>query len=149
MTEVLEKLKYKDDIRLLIDKGIDLPDLFEPNRLVAFRYAFSETNPNNHLPIYKQYPQRLIQDKDKMKLTTSGFALSCFDNEEKAETQYRRIIKTHKKFSKTAGDSIAKGTLQIEFGRVSEINQKSRHFDFYEFSDFIANGCFIITNSLI
>lgn len=149
MINVLEKLKYKDDILILVNSGAEMPNLLEPNCLETFRYAFSEPNPNNHLPVYKQNPLRLIQDREKGRLGASGLALSCFDNEEKAISQYRKFLKSNKNFAKLVGDSMSKGILQNEVGRITTINQETRHFDFYEFEDFIANNCFIITNSLV
>lgn len=76
--------KYQSEIDVLINEGAKLPPLSEPQNKDAYRYVFREINPNNHKPVYIQNPQRIISDTDKKRINTSGYALSCFEQKDKA-----------------------------------------------------------------
>lgn len=149
MEDIIEKLKYRKEISDLISNGINLPSgLTNPINIEAFRWIFDNETESNHLPIYLHRPQRFIQAREKKSLKTSGFALSCYDNESNAENNFNRHSKSHPNFWKIVGNSISRGTIEDPDGRIT-IPSSSGHFDLYEFVECNLNDKFAITKKLI
>ena len=145
--ENAKSLKYQNDITELENCGIELPELNNPLNLDAFRFAFQTNHINNHKPVYKIDPNRAIQSPLNRKVSTSGYALSCFNTELNAKSKFKSICKNIKLFPKTAGDSLYYGNLMKDDGLVTEI-EINGHFDFYEYSDFDPNKRFIFKEKL-
>ncbi len=105
-----------------------MPTLHEPNGMDGYRYVFADGNDNNHKPVRIQNPSRRLPDNEKF----SGYALSCFDSQQKAEKRYAVLCKSFKRTPKAIGDSLSGGTLRNEEGLVTTPDKISGHFDLYE-----------------
>lgn len=144
---ILKRFKFQEDIDELTNNGILLPCLSSPVDLDGYRFAFESENINNHKPVYKQDPKRLVSAQENNKLTTSGYALSCFENDSKAILSYESICKIIKLFPKTAGDSLFYGKLIAEDGLVTDFST-SGHYDLYEYNDFEPSLRFLFKEKL-
>jgi hypothetical protein len=133
MTDTNE-FKYQTEIEELIALGIALPVLFEPNNKNAYRYVFKNQTCKNHIPQYKKNPKRMIQEMNRNTLTTSGFALSCFDTETDATRRFEILAKSIPNIRKTIGDGLSNGILSNTDGLITPSNADG-HFDLYEFKD--------------
>ena len=120
--------KYQRQIDSLLSEGLRLPPLHAPNGMAAYRYVFSEDNQNNHRPVCIQNPGRKLPDNEKF----SGYALSCFDSQSKAEQRYKALCKSFKRTPKAIGDSLSSGKLNNEDGLVTTPDKNSGHLDLYE-----------------
>ena len=141
--------KYRSELqRLKEEQGISLPQLHFPESKLAFRYVFSDKPEKNHLPIYIQTPQRAISHADKSKLTTSGYALSCFENEDKAVTKYNEYRSHSPRIKNTLGDALSYGILNDSDGMITDAN-KDTHFDLYESASCTLTKTFQIKKSLV
>lgn len=126
------QFKYRSDLQKLEEEqGILLPKLHAPNSKVAFRYVFSDKPEKNHLPTYIQKPQRAISAADKNRLSTSGYALSCFEDEYKAVSRYDELKSHSPKIKNTLGDTLSYGVLNESDGLITDANAIT-HFDLYE-----------------
>lgn len=143
-----ESLKYYNEIADLESFGVELPKLMQPLNLDAFRFAFQTNHNNNHRPVYKIDPQRAIQSIKNKKVTTSGFALSCYNSEINAKSTFMSLCRNFKLFPKTAGDSLYHGRLLEVDGLVTDI-ENNGHFDFYEYSNFDRTKDLILKRSYI
>lgn len=149
MEEIIENLKYKTEISELIAEGINIPnELVTPNDFEAYRWIFDHENKSNHIPIYKQHPQRFIKDTEKKELTTSGYALSCFNSEYNAENTFNKFSKSFPNFWKLVGNSISKGIIREPDGRLTHPSNTG-HFDLYEFVECNLNHTFVLIKKLI
>lgn len=138
-------LKYKIYIDTLIRQGEPLPALKSPSEQDAYRFVFSSAPERNHLPVCVSNPRRVLPPGIKI----SGYALSCFSDEQKAEARFVHLRKTFKLISKTIGDSIAFGQLNTNDGLISEPDIHTSHFDFYEFASCDASQIFTLKRALI
>jgi len=145
--EYCKDFKYFTEIEELQKKGIDLPNLQTPNQKEAYRWCFDYEHKNNHLPVYKQQPLRLIKDNEKDTLTTSGFALSCYETKELSIEKYKKVLKINKNFSKIAGNSVSFVLLKNNDGKITDSNNE-KHFDLYEYVNFEPNKEFKIIEKL-
>ena len=141
--------KYRLELQNLIDKGVHMPKLHIPTSKTAYRYVFSDKPDKNHIPVYIQKPKRAISDADKNKLTTSGYALSCFENEDTAVAKYNEYKAHSPQIKKTLGDSLSNGILNESDGLITTANQESSHFDLYEFRECDLSLKFQIKRTLI
>lgn len=140
--------KYNNEIKSLIEKGIELPILFEPVNQDAYRYVFDVEHPNNHKPVYVHKPQRIISDIEKNQLNTSGYALSCFDKEDNATQKYESLKKHFSNIAKALGSAMCYGILDETDGLITEINNEG-HFDLYEFYECNLSSKFTIKKILL
>ena len=140
--------KYQSEIDVLINEGAKLPPLSEPQNKDAYRYVFREINPNNHKPVYIQNPQRIISDTDKKRINTSGYALSCFEQKDKAIQKYNALKANMRNIARTMGDALCNGTLNKEDGLITPANNES-HFDLYEYCECDLSDKFKIIKILI
>lgn len=85
--------KYQEFIDRLIAEGCIMPKLYNPNGMKAYRFVFANNNAPNHKPILIQRPSRILPDNEK----TSGYALSCFDDRQKARLRYSLRSVNHSK----------------------------------------------------
>lgn len=130
--EIPRKFKYQDLIDGVLAEGVELPALMPIAEEMAYRFI-STTNPDqNHLPAYVRKPQRLIQDREKERLATTNFALSCFPSEESATAFYSFLKKGMKHISQNIGDALSEGLLVSNDGLKTE-EDEHRHYDLYEF----------------
>lgn len=120
--------KYQEFIDRLIAEGCIMPKLYNPNGMKAYRFVFAGNNAKNHKPILIQRPLRILPDNEK----TSGYALSCFDDRQKARLRYSALCKSFKGTHKTIGDSLCGGVLENADGMVTKPDSHSGHFDLYE-----------------
>lgn len=120
--------KYQEYINKLLADGYVMPEVYAPNSMDAFRYVFSDNNPNNHKPVCIQNPSRRLPDNEKF----SGYALSCFNSQQNAEKRYATLCKSFKRTPKAIGDSLSGGSLRNEDGMVTKPDTNSGHFDLYE-----------------
>lgn len=141
------KFKYQKELDNLLTEGCQLPPLFAPNGMKAFRFAFSSPEQQNHIPQYMRNPKRMLLDLSKGKADTSLLSLSCFDTEAKAESFYSNLRKAFKNATITIGDSLAEGPLANDDGLKTETGNNG-HFDFYEFEHCDLNRSFKITKQL-
>lgn len=140
--------KYQSEIDILVNKGAELPSLFDPQNKCAYRYVFSEVNSNNHKPVYIQKPQRIISDLDKNRFNTSGYALSCFEREDKAIQRYNELRATSRKIALTVGDALCSGTLNGRDGLITQASHEA-HFDLYEYESCDLSTTFEIRKILV
>ncbi len=139
--------KYQNEIDELISLGCQLPELFPPNDISAFRFAYSDFKKQSHVPQYMSNPRRMLQDISKNRMTISLLALSCFDTAAHAETFYVNLKKAFRNISSTIGDSLSEGVLTNNDG-MKTINNSNGHFDFYEYEGCDLNNTFQIIKDL-
>ena len=60
------------------------------------------------------------------------YALSCFNNQEKAERRYSSLCKSFKRTPKVIGDSLCGGIIENDDGMITLPDLASGHFDLYE-----------------
>lgn len=137
--------KYKIEIDKAIEAGAVMPILYSPQNKEAYRFVFISAPNRNHIPVCVSNPKRVLP-KDIM---TSGFALSCFGNEEKAIIRYNILKRSFKMIKKTIGDGIAYGIITDNDGMITEENVETSHFDFYEFSQCNPEQIFTLKNEMI
>lgn len=123
------KLKYQANIDKAVSAGATLPELFAVDSKLSYRFVFSEESGKNHIPVCIMNPKRVLP----LDVMTSGFALSCFGNEDKAKERYDALRQSFKMIAKTIGDALSEGTIKAGDGLVTEEAQATSHFDFYEF----------------
>lgn len=123
--------KYKTEIDHLLSLGFTLPDLSEPKDKTAYRFIFKDIPEKNHIPPYIQKPRRALS----YKATISGYALSCFEDEDKAKKKFQLLASNFHNIKKTIGDSISVGTITRADGMISPANINTTHFDLYEFRE--------------
>lgn len=141
--------KYRSELQKLEEEqGISLPQLHIPESKPAFRYVFSNKPEKNHLPTYIQTPKRAISDADKSRLSSSGYALSCFEDENKAVTRYDELRASSPKIMNTLGDALSYGVLTESDGLITNANDNT-HFDLYESASCTLSETFQIKKSLI
>lgn len=140
--------KYRSELQNLIDKGAQMPHLHVPTSKTAYRYVFCNKPDKNHIPVYIQKPKRAISDADKNKLNTSGYALSCFEDEGKAIEKYNEFKAHSPQIKNTLGDSLSNGTINESDGLITTANQESTHFDLYEFKECDLSLTFQINRTL-
>lgn len=141
-----EKLfKYQFHIDRLLAEGYIMPNVTEANEKHAFRFVFSQSNERNHIPVCIQNPKRQLPDN--LKLT--GYSLSCFADDEKAENKYHALQKSFRLISSTIGDSLANGTLTSNDGMITEEDEHTSHFDLFEYTSCNLNDSFTIKKALI
>ncbi len=141
----MKRFKYQIYYDKLSNCGIRMPQLFEPNGVVAFRFVFTGDNSKNHKPVSILNPSRDLPDE----LKYSGYALSCYDDEDKAVARYKNLCKINKKMPLILGDALCSGSFVNPDGMVSEIDTNTRHFDFYEYEGFNPEETFTIKRTLI
>ncbi len=81
-------------------------------------------------------------------MSTSGFALSCFDTQLNAEESYKKIAKVNNNFSKTVGNAITSGCLVDKDGVIGSCN-KNGHFDLYEYMECDLSKTFSVVSKLV
>ena len=149
MNELVKKLKYKDEIGLLIEEGYSLPKLHDINpEREAYRFVFrNDTNGFNHKPVYCITPKRMIQDQVRGGKKISCYALSCFEKKDKAKKRYSDILKNSKKAKKTLGDCLASGVLNKDDGKATKVYRMT-HFDLFEYECCNLNNKFSIIEEI-
>ena len=120
--------KYQEYIDELLAQGLKMPELHSPDGINAYRFVFSGDNGNNHKPVCIQNPSRRLPDNERF----SGYALSCFNNQEKAERRYSSLCKSFKRTPKVIGDSLCGGIIENDDGMITLQDLASGHFDLYE-----------------
>lgn len=135
--------KYQVELDNLREMGIMMPPLKSPVNKSALRYVFVSEHKNNHKPIYIHSPQRMVGKN----LSTSGFALSCFETYEGAIGKYRMLLKNHKNICKSIGNALCSGVLNENDGLISEATGFT-HFDLYEFQRCDLSSKFAIIEEL-
>ena len=141
--------KYRSELQKLEEeKGISLPQLYKLESKTAFRYVFKDKPNKNHLPVYIQTPRRAISAADIGRLTTSGYALSCFEDEVKAVTRYNELRASSPKIMNTLGDALSYGILTESDGLITDANNDT-HFDLYESTSCTLSETFKIKKSLV
>ena len=141
--------KYRSELQKFEEEqGVLLPQLHIPESKPAFRYVFSDKPEKNHLPAYIQTPKRAISNADKNKITTSGYALSCFEDEDKAVNRYDELKSHSPKIKNTIGDALSYGILTESDGLITDANENT-HFDLYESASCTLSETFQIKKLLI
>jgi hypothetical protein len=140
--------KYKSEIDVLIDKGAELPPLYTPQSKCAYRFVFREENPNNHKPVYIQKPQRAISKMDKNEFDTSGYALSCFEQEDNAIQKFNKLKTSYPNIKLAVGDALCSGILDDRDGLITQSN-KETHFDLYEYQECDLSKTFEVIRILV
>lgn len=127
--------KYKSHIEDLISSGINLPFLKEPEDTVGYRFIFKDNPEKNHIPQYINNPRRLLTAIEKKNASTSGYALSCFKKENKAQERFAALAANISQIKKTLGDSLSTGIIRNEDGKITIAEEQSTHFDLYEYCE--------------
>lgn len=122
------KFKYQTAIDELLAQGLSLPELFAPNGLHAYRFVFESSHERNNKPVCVQNPKRVLPNNVRL----SGYALSCFNNQGKAEQRYRDLCESFPRTPLTIGDSLSGGELHNEDGMITAPDVNTGHFDLYE-----------------
>lgn len=143
----MTKFKYQNEIDALVAFGCQLPELYAPNGIPAYRFAFSNSGRQNHVPQYVASPKRMLLDIGKNKASTSLLALSCFDTAVHAESFYQNLKKAFRNISSAIGDSLSEGPLTDADGKKTATSANG-HFDFYEYEGCDLNKTFLITKIL-
>jgi len=129
--------KYQAQLMALKEDGVEMPQVNLPNNKQASRFVFSQFPEKNHLPVCVSNPKRILPGPIK----TSGYALSCFGDTDKAKERYKALQKNFKQIHQTIGDSMVQGVISNEDGRITTENNVS-HFDLYEFKQCDLNKSF-------
>jgi len=137
--------KYKKEIDLLLSQGYKLPPLIHPDNIEAYRFGFQIETSRNHIPVLIEQPERKLPDSVKL----SGYALSCFDSEEKAVKRYKSIERTFPELPTKIGDSLFWGNLDNEDGMVTQPDSETGHFDLYEYINCDLNKTFEFLKLLV
>ena len=125
----LPKFKYQDEIDIAISQGCALPVLHEPCGMTAYRFVFDHEHPNNFLPPLKIKPQRRLDAS----IRVTGYALSCFEDMEKAKNQYVNLAKTFRNIKTEIGDCLSSGKIENNDGLVDDTSLSTSHFNLFEF----------------
>lgn len=139
-----KRFKYQTDIDIAISDGCPMPELHTPEGMQAYRFCFSYPHPNDYLPVLKINPRRRLDRS----VRTTGYALSCFENKDKAKLRYSNLAKTFKAISTTLGDSISGGTIENEDGMVDDAEKVSSHFNLFEYESCNLSQTFKILEAL-
>jgi hypothetical protein len=126
------EFKYKQHIDRLLSLGIALPKLMIPNNKHSYRFIFKDLPEKNHIPQYITNPKRALTAIEKSSASTSGYALSCFEREDKAKARFASLEANIRNIRKTIGDSLASGTISESDGLISIAESNTTHFDLYE-----------------
>lgn len=141
--------KYGKEIGNLVNGGLQLPPLYPiNNNKLAYRFVFSATSDKNHIPVYKLKPRRVITAAEKNRLTTSGYALSCFDDENKAIEKFNILKGSMRNIALTIGSYLSFGNLDNSDGLITVSNAES-HFDLYEYKGCDLSKKFTVKNALL
>ena len=89
--------KYQAEIDALIQQGLRMPEVVNPNDLKGFRFVFKNNLDNSYLPNYIMKPQRAIINVQR-KVDVGGYALSCFTQKEKAVKFYHSLARKYEKY---------------------------------------------------
>jgi hypothetical protein len=144
------EFKYQTELNRLFENKLELPPLDVPQNKLAYRYVFDYEHPNNHKPIYIQNPKRKLSHADKDMLTTSGYALSCFEEEKLAVQKFKNLKNTHKNIGSSIGNALCIGFLDEKDGLITETNKNNdTHFDLYEYVECDLNSKFDIKKRLV
>jgi hypothetical protein len=140
--------KYQDEMLSLKNQfGCICPpeELLIPEfKEAVFRFVFEDINHNNnHKPPLISKPSRINSITDKKKC--SHYALSCFEKEEAAKNFFNSM---HGNFYKSVGDSLCKGFLDANDGKITQSDQ-NLHFDLFEHSNCNLSDKFVIIEKLI
>jgi hypothetical protein len=127
----MKNFKYKNQINELLKAGYELPALHKPEGIDAYRFASQQNEENNHKPVSVQNPARILPDY----LKTSGYALSCFNEEEKAVNRYNALKHSFKQIRMTMGDALYGGKLSNEDGLITDVDRLTGHYDLYEYEE--------------
>lgn len=122
------RYKYQKAIDDLLAQGLVMPTLIAPNGLEAYRFVFEAPDERNNKPVCIQNPKRTLPNNVKF----LGYALSCFNDQTKAEQRYRDLCESFPRTPITIGDSLSGGELHDEDGRISMPDRDTGHFDLYE-----------------
>jgi hypothetical protein len=141
--------KYQIELNRLFENGQELPSLDVPQSKLVYRYVFDYEHPNNHKPIYIQNPKRRQSHADKDRLTTSGYALSCYEEEELAVQKFNSLKKTCKNIGNAIGNALCSGILDNKDGLITDPNKKTTHFDLYEYHECNLGSKFEIKQRLV
>lgn len=94
----------------------------------AFRFVhFDMSDSRNFLPAVKINPRRKLRQHEQC----FGLSLSLYKTRDQAVARYRYLHDQHENFHKTAGDSLATGTLDAADGHGCNYNTNG-HFEFFE-----------------
>ena len=145
----MPNFKYQSGIDELIKEGYALPSLHVPHNKFACRYVFDYEHFNNHKPVFIQKPARIQSSRDIDNLTTSGYALSCFEKEESAVQQFKDLQNNNKNIYKSIGNALCIGILEEKDGLITDPNRATTHFDLYEFSECDLGSKFTIRQKLV
>lgn len=130
--------KYQKELDALKDVGFDMPKVELPNGKAASRFVFSSDTSRNHIPVCVSNPKRVLPGPIK----TSGYALSCFGDSNKAKSRYAALKATFKQIQQTIGDSLAQGIISNNDGQITEEDINTSHFDLYEYKTCDLNKTF-------
>lgn len=137
--------KYQTEIDGLLKTGLQMPNgLHNPVNKRVFRFVFADpANPNNHKPVYIQNPIRRNQGT----ISVSGYALSCFETQQNAETKFYALVGKFPKFARTAGDSLCSGLLDSADGEITNSNNEG-HLDLFEYPNCNLSTKFTVVKNL-
>lgn len=123
------KLKYQTYIDKVVSEGAVMPELIVPEEKLAYRFVFSDNPEKNHIPVCVMNPKRILPND----VITSGYALSCFGDENKATDRYATLKQSFKMIAKTIGDALSEGNISKDDGLITIESESTSHFDLYEF----------------
>lgn len=127
----MPKFKYQDEIDIAISQGCALPVLHEPNERIAYRFVFDHEHPNNFLPALKIKPKRRLDASIRI----TGYALSCFEDKDKAKTRYQNLTNSFKNIRTEIGNCLSSGKIENTDGMVDDTIPETSHFNLFEFEN--------------
>ncbi len=123
-------MKYKSE-HTKLDCECPPKDLFESCSITVYRWIHKNFNhENNFKPVLLINPSR-IDEFDSCEQKCSGYGLSLFIDEKKAEKKLKSFLRRKPMLSEVFGDSIAIGKLNEEDG-VANKPDNSGHFTLHE-----------------
>jgi hypothetical protein len=128
-----ELFKYQKEMEQIQESGVCCPpdELITPNDLIAFRFAFEDSNKiKNHKPPGVINPKRILTEKEQKKCSLYG--LSCFTKKDAAKLFFSEVSRNNPNFSKAVGETLMTGFLNKNDGLITE-EDKNNHFDLFEF----------------
>lgn len=145
----INSLKYRNEMQILeVNYGAGLNTMV--NEIVphiVFRFVYKDAKVQSHLPPYKKNPRRTLPGQGR-KIEIEGYALSCIESAESAQTLWNRLNENFCNIRQSVGDALAQGNIDIADGVVDEVDEKF-HFNLYEFDCCDLGSKFVIIKQLI
>lgn len=141
-------LKYQNEIEEVRKTGCSCPpDGLEAINALSYRYVFEDPqHPNNHKPVGKNSPKRVLNTKDEKKCTL--FSLSCFADKNGAINFFWELKKNIPNFEKSVGNLLHEGIITEDDG-LTTTPEYYTHFELFEYIQCNLSVKFTLSEKLV